>query len=289
MVKVRAHGQAMLVAVSVLAVCCATTSVLHSLARSGRNASLPNHFEAVGLDSAPVHDKDRARLERAFLNNENLSVLYLFRKDCPSTWMRIKPSRVWRRCAMHPYLAELFPGVEFYSVEFGEVNSGDWSPRTAEDLEAAVAVKDSSCYLLPYELNQLMVDAGWRLGSTDIERWVRVYALLWAMMKRGVRSGKAIRGTDEYWSLPFFPEVDMEDVHVEWYDPMEAPLVSASFRMQDGSTTKLSYFVTGAGSKDTYWLIPIFEHGVSMPGVGEGRTTYFLKSPRTKSSEKDSQ
>jgi hypothetical protein len=284
MVKVRARWQSILVAVSVLTACCATTSVLRNLARSGRSASLPNHFEAVGFDIAPAAGKDRERLERAFLDNENLSVLRLYRREWTSNRNRIKPSRVWRRCATHPYLAEIFPGVEFYSVEVGEVDSRNWSSLTMQDLEAAVAVKDSSCYLLPYELNQLMVDADWRLGSTDIERWVRVHSLLWALMKRGVRSGKATRTIDEYWSLSFFPGVDMVDVVVKWRNPKEPPLVSASFRTQDGSTNEIFFDAAFCGNPEGgFWLVPCFLDGVALPVLDDGWNDYFLIPPRTKS------
>lgn len=278
----------MLVAVSILAVSCATTSILRNRPRSRLVASLPNHFEAVGLDSAPVQGKDRERLERTFLNNENLSILRFFQKDWVSIWIRGKPSRVWRRCATHPYLAEVFPGVEFYSVEVGEVDSSDWFPRLMQTLEVAVAVRDSSSHLLPYELNQLMVDADWRVDSTDVERWVRVYALLWAMMKRGTRSGKAIRSMNEYWSLPFFPEIDMDNVVVKWRNPKEPPLVSAAFRTQDGSTTEYYFLVTFCGGLEgPVWLVPRSLYGGGEPHLDEGPTHYFLELPRTESFEKN--
>ncbi len=122
----------------------------------------------------------------------------------------------WRKVEPHPYLSEVLPGVEFYSVvgrrgrqEGISGSSGEW----------LMARRQGQWYKIPRALNQLLYDQGMRFTKEDVPKWTRLSALVWAMLNRGDLQGEVMCDPDSvesaHWRLPAVPALTFKSVDVE--------------------------------------------------------------------------
>lgn len=124
--------------------------------------------------------------------------------------------RRWRRVSPHPYLQEVLPGVEFYSVVGKQGRRGRIGAPSREWL---MARREGKLYKMPEGLNQLLYDQGVRFTRADVPKWTRLSSLVWAIVSRDYLHSVVIGDWDyadsTYWRLPALPMLTFESVDVE--------------------------------------------------------------------------
>jgi hypothetical protein len=125
--------------------------------------------------------------------------------------------RRWRQVEPHPYISQVLPGVEFYSVVGRQGRRGGFMGDA--NREWMMARRQGRLYKMPQDFNQLLYDYGMRFYKADVPKWTRLAALVWTMVNRDYLYGEVsddwVTGDSTYWRLPAVPAVTFKSVEVE--------------------------------------------------------------------------
>jgi hypothetical protein len=215
MMEAQMSGPRMVGGVRWLVLCIATLGATSVIYPESLSARVPESYPAVRLVALDATSAEAMGIDSAFSQLEYVSHRGKPVADLEGTASPESP-RTWRKVEPHPYLSEVLPGVEFYSVVGRQGRREGISGSSGEWL---MARRQGQWYKIPEALSQLLYDNGMSFTKADVPKWARLSALVWAMLNRGDLQGEVIGDWDfvesTYWRLPAVPALTFESVDVE--------------------------------------------------------------------------
>jgi hypothetical protein len=218
MMEARMTGLRMVGVVGRLMLCIAALGMLAAVYPESTSTKVPESYPAAGLVELDAGAAGVRQIDSTFSQLRHV-------RDWSHPEIEVmdggqivpQAPRIWRQVESHPYISQVLPGVEFYSVVGAQGWRGGY--MGAANLEWMMARWQGQLYKMPEDFKQLLYDHGMRFYKADAPTWARLLALVWAMVYRDYLYGQVVGvwdfKDDTYWRLPAVPPVAFESVEVE--------------------------------------------------------------------------